>query len=514
MSSINPRCTVGLFSIGLAAYWPQFPGLRERLAGYGEFVGRRLRELGAEVVDTGLVDDQPAAVRAGDQFVRADVDLIVCYVTTYATSSQVVPAVQRAGRPVLVLNLQPAAQLAYASTGTAEWLANCQACCVPEIANAFARSGIPFHTVTGLLGLAEQTPGALADERTAEHPAARAAWAEVAEWLAAVRVQRALARGRIGMLGHPYPGMLDMYSDYTQQTAYFGTHIEVLEMDDLEARVNAVTDAEVGAKQEEVARIFAISEDAPGDPLARKPQPDELAWACRVAAGLDRLAADFDLHGLAYYHRGLDGNIYEQLGAGLIVGCSLLTARGVPCSGEGDLKNCLAMKALDTLGAGGSFTEFCAMDFTDQCILMGHDGPFHLAVADGRPTLRGLEVFHGKRGSGVSVEARVKQGPVTILGLTQTRDGRLKWLGAAGWSAPGDVLQIGNTNSRLRFTAAPDAPFDLAVWLNAWAAQGPTHHVALGIGHHLGTLAKLGQLTGTEFVAVDSRAVGSPQHRA
>jgi L-arabinose isomerase len=142
------------------------------------------------------------------------------------------------------------------------------------------------------------------------------------------------------------------------------------------------------------------------------------------------------------------------------------------------------------------------MDFTDGCILMGHDGPFHLAIAEGRPVLRGLAVYHGKRGSGVSVEARVKQGPVTILGLTQTRDGRLKWLGAEGWSVPGDVLQIGNTNSRLRFTSHPDAPFDIATWMNAWAAEGPTHHVALGIGHHLGALAKLGQLTGTEFVTV------------
>lgn len=493
------RCTVGLFSIGLAAYWPQFPGLRERLAGYGAFVGRRLGELGATVIDVGMVDDQPAAARAAERFAREDVDLIVCYVTTYATSSQVVSAVQRVRRPVLVLNLQPAAQLAYARTGTGEWLANCQACCVPEIANAFERCGIPFQTVTGLLGLPEQTPGALADEVTAGHPAAIRAWEEIGQWLAAAGARRALERGRIGFLGHTYPGMLDMYSDFTQQTGQFGAHIEVLEMEDLDARVTAVTAAEVRAKEEETRAIFALSEDDPNDPLVTKPDAAALDWAYRVAAGLDRLTADFALDGLAYYHRGLDDNRYERLGAGLILGCSLLTARGIPCSGEGDLKNCVAMKVMDTLGAGGSFTELYAVDYEERFILMGHDGPFHLAIADGRPTLRGLGLYHGKRGAGIAVEARVKQGPVTILGLTQTRDGRLKWLAAEGWSLPGEVLRIGNTNSRLRFTRDADTPFDVAAWLTRWVEQGPTHHVALGIGHHLPALRKLARLSGMEL---------------
>ena len=493
---------VGLFSIGLAAYWPQFPGLRERLAGYGAFVGHQMRGMGAVVVDAGMVDDQPSALAAGDRFAQEDVDLVVCYVTTYATSSQVVPAVQRLKKPVLILNLQPTAQLAYLQTGTAEWLANCQACCVPEIACAFERCGISFSTVTGLLGLRAQTPGALADEITHAHPAAWAAWGEVERWLAASRVKRTLERSRIGFLGHTYPGMLDMYSDFTQQTGQFGVHIEVLEMDDLEARVNSVTQAQVQAKLDEALSVFDISEDSPSDPLAKRPKTEELQWACRVAVGLDKLAEDFDLHGLAYYHRGVGDNTYERLGAGLILGCSLLTVRGVPCSGEGDLKNCLAMKVMDALGAGGSFTELYAMDFAEKFILMGHDGPFHLGISEGRPILRGLGLYHGKRGGGVSVEAQVKNGPVTILGLTQTRDGRLKWLCAEGWSLPGDRLRIGNTNSRLRFTPGRNDEFDVADWMNRWAAQGPTHHVALGVGHHQAALYLLSRLLDMECAVV------------
>lgn len=498
----NVPCKIGLFSIGLAAYWPQFPGLRERLEGYGRFVAAQMRGLGAEVVDAGLVDDPPGAVAAGERFIREDVDLVVCYVTTYATSSQVLPAVQRVKRPVLILNLQPTAQLNYAKTGTGEWLANCQACSVPEIACAFERCAIPFHTVTGLLGLEEQTPGAMADEVTAGHPAAVLAWSEVGEWVNAVRAQRALSTSRIGFLGHTYPGMLDMYSDFTQVTGQTGAHIEVLEMDDLEDRVAAVTPQQVATKQTEALKIFEVSEDSPSDPLAKKPKPEEMEWACRVAVGLDALAADFDLQGLAYYHRGVNGNLYERLGAGVILGCSLLTARGIPCSGEGDLKNALAMKAMDTLGAGGSYTELYAMDFTDRFILMGHDGPFHLGIAEGLPILRGLGLYHGKRGYGVSVEARVKQGRITILGLTQTGDGRLKWLVSEGWSLPGEILHIGNTNSRLRFTEKPVDDFDVAAWMNAWAAQGPTHHVALGVGHHTGALSKMAAVMGLECVVL------------
>jgi L-arabinose isomerase len=414
----------------------------------------------------------------------------------------VLPAVQRVKRPVLILNLQPTAQLAYLKTGTGEWLANCQACCVPEIACAFERCGIDFHTVTGLLGLERQTPGAVADEITSGHPAAKAAWDEIGQWLDATRVQRTLARSRIGFLGHTYHGMLDMYSDFTQHTGQLGAHIEILEMDDLEARVDAVTDAELRAKQEEALAIFDVSEDSPSDPLAKKPKPEEMEWACRVAVGLDRLARDFDLHGLAYYHRGVDGNAYERIAAGLILGCSLLTGQGIPCSGEGDLKNCMAMKVMDTLGAGGSYTELYAMDFAEKFILMGHDGPFHLGIAEGRPVLRGLGLYHGKRGYGISVEAQVRNGPVTILGLTQTRDGRLKWLCAEGWSLPGDILRIGNTNSRLRFTPAPDDDFDVAGWMNRWAAQGPTHHVALGVGHQAGTITKVARLLGLECVVM------------
>ena len=475
---------VGVFGIGLAAYWPQFPGLKERLEGYQRKVEERIGEH-ASVVSAGLVDDAQKAHAAGLAFRGADVDLVFCYVGTYATSSQVLPVIQEAKAPVVVLNLQPGAALDYDHTDTGEWLANCSACCVPEISSAFARSAIPFRQVTGML---EPEP----DVREPFE----AAWAEIAEWCAAAKVARNLRRARIGFLGHPYPGMLDMYSDFTQHQAQFGTHIEILEMCDLESRVNAATKAKVAHKAAEVRGIFEISEDSTSDPLAKKPAPEQMDWACRVAVGLDHLVEDFDLNGLAYYYRGADSNLYERLGAGVILGCSLLTARGIPCSGEADLKNCQAMKIMDLLGAGGSYTELYAMDFRERFILMGHDGPFHLGIAEGRPILRGLGLYHGKAGFGVSVEASVRKGPITILGVTQTHDGRLKLLAAEGECLPGARLHIGNTNSRLRFKLEP------AQFVNALCSEGSTHHCALGVGHVLGKLQKVAWLTGLELKVI------------
>jgi len=458
----------GVFGIGLAAYWPQFGGLKERLQGYQREVESRIAGFGIEVVSAGLVDNAAAAVEAGRRFAAADLDLIVCYVGTYATSSQVLPVVQRAGLPVLVLNLQPVPALDYEHTDTGEWLANCSTCCVPEISNAFARARVKFRVVSGTL---------------ADDPAA---WDEIAGWCAAARVANALRNARIGFLGHTYPGMLDMYSDFTMVTAQTGAHIEVLEMCDLNQSVEAVTGDEVEARLEEARRTFEIV-DAPAD---------DLDWAARVAAGLDRMVAGFRLNGLTYYYRGLDGNPYERLGAGLILGNSLLTARGIPASGEGDLKTCLAMMILDRFGAGGSFTEFYAMDFRENFVLMGHDGPAHLAISARRPVLRGLGLYHGKRGSGVSVEFSVKTGPVTILGLTQTAEGRLKLIAAEGESIPGPILRIGNTNSRLRFGQGPRA------FVNRWCHEGPTHHCALGVGHVASAIARFAELIGLELVRV------------
>jgi L-arabinose isomerase len=466
---------VGVFGIGLAAYWPQFEGLHERLQGYQRGLEEKLGGLGADVVSAGLVDTPERARQAGDELVG--VDVVMLYTATYATSSQVLPVVQAAKAPVVILNLQPTRSLDYEGMTTGEWLANCSACCVPELAGAFTRARIPYRTVTGTL--LDGDP----------------AWAAMAEWVEAAGAVRELRRARFGFLGHTYPGMLDMYSDFTQVSAQAGPHVEVLEMDDLVARVDAATAEQIARKGDEIRELFDVAEPA-GDPIADEITPEQWDWSSRVAVGLDKLVDDFSLNGLTYYYRGLGDNDSERVAAGLIVGNSLLTARGVPTSGEGDLKTNLAMFLLDRLGAGGSYTEFYALDFDEEFVLMGHDGPAHITIADGRPVVRALKLYHGKAGAGLSVEMKVRLGPVTILGMTQTAEGRLKLIAAEGESISGPTFRIGNTNSRLRFSQGP------AAFMDAWCAEGPTHHVALGLGHQLGRIRKLADLLGLELAIV------------
>jgi L-arabinose isomerase len=415
------------------------------------------------------VDTPQAAHSAGSRLASEQVDLLICHTATYATSSQVLPIVQQAKVPVLILNLQPAAALDYPNTDTGEWLANCSTCCAPELANAFHRAGIEYQVISGQLY----------DDRRV--------WQELTEWCRAATAKRVLRGARFGFLGHTYPGMLDMYSDFTQHHAQLGIHIEVLEIDDLAECVRAVTESEIAAKLAEAREVFEM-DGTVGD--------EDLQWACKVAAGLDRMVNRYDLSALAYYYRGAPQSEAERLGAGLILGNTLLTARGIPASGEGDLKTAVAMKVMDVLGAGGSYTEFYAMDFNENFVLMGHDGPGHIAISDHKPLLRGLGLYHGKSGYGISVEFNVKHGPVTILGCTQTRSGELKFLTAEGESIPGPILQIGNTNSRIRFNLKP------AEFVDQWCAEAPTHHCALGVGHLAPTLRKFARLQGLQFTHV------------
>lgn len=461
--------TVGLISGGLGAYWPQFPELRPRLVRSAATVARRLDELApGSVVDVGLVSDAEEATRAGERLRGLDCDLVVVFCATYLTASMVVPIAQRSGAPVLLLNLQPTPAIDDASRmSTGDWLAYCGACPLPEIVSALRRCGVRARSVSGYLD----------DDR---------AWSRVAGWLGAARARHAL-RGRHGLLGHLYPGMLDVSTDPTLVVSQFGGHVEVLEIDDLRVRVEQVSGSDVTGRVGLVRSVFDL-DDSVG--------AEDLEWAARVSLGMDRLVEDFSLDSLAYYHRGLGGDVNERIAAGMIVGASLLTARGLPAAGEYELRTVLAMLVLDRLGAGGSFTEIQALDFDAGVVEMGHDGPAHLAISQARPLLRGLDRYHGKRGWGVSVELAVRLGEVTTLGLGQEPDGRFGLVVSEGHTVDGPLLRIGNTTSRVDFGCGPGE------WTDAWSASGVGHHWALGAGHRRHELEAVGDLLGIEVVSV------------
>ncbi|HWB25447.1 MAG TPA: hypothetical protein VG738_08195 [Chitinophagaceae bacterium] len=476
--SNNFTLKIGLFGIGLEAYWQQFEGLKDRLEGYVATVAKKLQQPGAEIISLGLIDTPAKAMEAGHRFRQADVDLIFLYVTTYALSSTVLPVVQRAKVPVIILNLSPAASIDYDTYNamtdrtvmTGEWLAYCSACPVPEIANVFNRAGIQFHQVTGVLN----------DDNDE-------CWKELQEWIEAAGVAHTLSHNRLGVMGHYYSGMLDIYSDFTQQLVNFGGHIEIIEVDELSSLKRSIFNSAIEEKLAEFHGQFDIEAGCPKEELIR---------AARTAAALDALVAGHQLGSLAYYYKGTGIKENEDTISSIILGASLLTANHVPAAGEFEIKNAQAMKIMDSFNAGGSFTEYYAMDFKDDIVLMGHDGPGHIAIAEGKIKVRPLRVYHGKVGKGLSIEMSVKNGPVTLLSVVQKKDGTLLLLCAEGESVAGPVLQIGNTNSRYKFSIGARR------FVNDWNAQGPAHHCAVGTGHIAAKIKKLGSLLNMQVVKI------------
>ncbi|GAA2355560.1 L-arabinose isomerase [Catellatospora methionotrophica] len=469
ITRIAPRKTrVGLVSGGLGAYWPQFPGLLPQLQESARRVAQRLSQLDCEVVDAGFISDPHDGAAAAETLRRADCDLVIGFLTTYMTANMLVPVAQRTGAPVLLLNLQPTEAMDHATFDTGAWLAYCGACPLPEMTNTFRRCGIDVRSVSGYLE-------------------SDAAWLRIGRWVTAAGVRAAFRHGRHGLLGHLYPGMMDVSTDPTLVTAQLGGHVEILEIDDLRVRTEKVTEDETLARMDLAREVFSLDGTV---------ADDDFRWAATVSVAMDRLVEDFALDSLAYYHRGLDGETHERVGAGLILGASLLTARGIPACGEFELRTSLAMLLMDRLGAGGSFTELQALNFTDNVVEMGHDGPAHLAISSSRPMLRGLGVFHGKRGWGVSVECDVSHGPVTLCGLAQDRHGRFSLVASQGRAVPGPLLAIGNTSSRVDFGRDPGE------WTDDWSASGIAHHWALGTGHRVAELRAVAELLGLPITVV------------
>lgn len=467
---------VGLFGIGLDAYWPQFEGLEERLKSYVGVVEQKLTRDDVDVINLGLIDTPEKAVQAGHDFRSADVDVIFLYVTTYALSSTVLPVVRRAGVPVVTLNLQPvdAIDLQHFNAlnsrakMTGEWLAHCNACPVPEIANVFTRAGIDFHQVTGVLEGDDHVD------------------AEIEAWIEAARVGHVMAHTKLGVMGRYYNGMLDIYSDMALQSAAFGTIIEIVEIDELAAIRNDLSEADITETLERIRAEFDIQPDCPEQELRR---------AATTAAALFKMIERHGLGSMAYYYESTPGSVHEDIITSVILGCSMLTASGVPVAGEYEVKNAQAMKIMDTFGAGGSFTEFYAIDYAEDVVIMGHDGPGHTQIAQGKTKVRPLEVYHGKVGAGLSVEMSVKHGPITCLSVLEI-GGKVSFLVAEGDSVPGPILEIGNTNSRYKFE--PGA----RQFVEAWNTAAPAHHCAVGVGHIANRIEKLGALLGLDVIRV------------
>ncbi|MDX9882647.1 MAG: L-fucose/L-arabinose isomerase family protein [Prolixibacteraceae bacterium] len=466
---------IGLFGIGLDTYWGQFGGLLENLEKYQRQIKEKIESFNVTVVDAGMVDNPQKAGKAADLLKAEDVEAVFLYISTYALSSTVLPVAQKVKAPFVLLNMQPVPQLDYEKFNalndrgkmTGVWLEHCQACSVPEIAGVFNRAGIRYDIVTGFPG----------DDKT---------WCEIEEWVEAARVAVAMRNNRLGVLGRYYGGMLDVYTDLTKQSATFGTHVEMLEMCELKKYRDKVTEVEVQAKIEEFNTAFDVVPEC---------EPAEIERAARTSVALDKLVKNHNLGAMAYYYEGEPGNEYENIVTSVIAGNTLLTGKSIPVAGECEVKNAQAMKIMAEFGAGGSFSEFYLMDFIDDVVYLGHDGPAHFAIAEGRVKLVPLPVYHGKPGKGLSIQMTVKHGPVTLLSVVESKDD-IFLLVAEGESVPGPVLEIGNTNSRYKFSITAKE------FMNRWSEQGPAHHCAIGVGHVAEKIKKLGRLMNLRVVKI------------
>ena len=469
---------IGFFSVIHAVYFDQFPGLEDNLKKYHADTIALVEKNEVEVVDYGIIGSSEEAYEVLPRMLGDGLDVMFCNMITYATSSVFAPIMRELNIPVVLVALQPKRHLDYSKANTFMQLENDNICSVPEFTGVAIRLGKK---------IADVIIGVLYDDAEAEK--------EVAEWCDIAKVLHALKGARLGLMGHVLEAMYDMHADPTAISSAFGIHVPLLEIEDAVKCYEEVTDKEIEDKIAVIKAEFDMPEPK-SDPVTEKLTEKDLIKAARGAAALDRLVAEKKLTGLAYYYEGREGTIQREVATSFIVGNSILNAEGTPMCGEFDIKTCVAMLIMDRLNIGGSFAEFHPFDFDEDFILVGHDGPHHIAIADGKPILRSLKKFHGKPGSGASVEFKIKEGPITMLGITQTSDGRFKFVIGEGMSKAGPIPPTGNTNTRGFFEPTTKE------FIKRWVMEGPTHHYALGVGHRAETLKKIADVLGIEAVIV------------
>ncbi len=467
---------IGLCGIGLETYWPQFDGLLNKLEKYHQYIHSQISDSDITVIDAGIIDNAAKVQNAAKLYSDEQVDALFISISTYALSQNVLPLANKIKVPLVILNLQPDKAIDYDALNkledrgqmTGEWLAYCQSCVAPELASVFNRAGISFTLISGYLKQED-------------------VWQETADFLSALKVKKQLSNTKTGLLGHYYNGMLDVYSDLTQQSACFGNQYDIIEMGLLKQLRNQVSDELINKKIKEFEEKFNVAETCTRFELER---------AAKTAVALDQLVEKHNLNALAYYYEGEGDDDYLDIVTSWIPGLTLLTGRNIPAAGEYEIKNCQAMKILDIMGCGGSFSEFYAMDFNDEVILLGHDGPAHFSIAEGKVCLVPLPVYHGKPGKGLSIQMKVKNGLVTLLSVCQGADGKVFLLVAEGESVEGPTLQIGNTNSRYKFN------IPIKEFINNWSVAGPSHHCAIGTGHKAAVIEQLAKLLNINCIQI------------
>ncbi len=472
------KAKIAIVTLGHYIYFQQFEGLREELMEKSEQFEQYLNPQICDIVNMGFVDCVDDAFNAVKALKKEDADMLFVILSTYVPSAVCAPFARYLDIPQVLVGIQPLTHLDYSNTTTYIQLVNDDICAMPEIAGVYERLG-------------KQIPPCIVASASQSDYIKK----EVDEWVAAAVAMAGFKYETFGYLGHTYEGMYDMHSDPTAFTAAFGSHVKMLEMCELVRLSESVTDEEIHEQIAEIVDTFEIC-DPSIDPLTDFVKEEDLAYSARQSVALKKLVNNNKLTALAYYYKSEPENPYEQIAANLIIGNTLLTSSGIPLAGEADLKTAAAMLIMKNIGGGGSFAEIHPFDTESDVVLIGHDGPHNIAIAENKPRLRKLKKYHGKSGNGIGVEFSLKSGPITLLSISIDRNGKFRMVAAEGESLPGDIPQTGNTNTRVSF-GCPVNEF-----LAHWCEAGPTHHLALGTGHHMETIRKFSKISGIELIEV------------
>lgn len=472
------KAKIGVVGLGHYIYFEQFEGLKDELSAKTAQFCEYIDKTKCDIFDGGYVSCVDEAFDAVRELKKHDLDMLFIIMSTYVPSAVCAQFARYLDIPQILVGIQPLTHLDYSHTTTYIQLMNDDVCAMPEATGVYARLGKPIP------------PCIVASASQSEFIKK-----EVGEWVDAAVALASFKYQTFGYLGHTYEGMYDMHTDPTAFTAAFGSHVKMIEMCELVRLADEVTEDAVKDKIAEIRSVFNIC-DPSIDPLTDYVSEEDLALSARLACALETLTKNNRLTALAYFYKGEYGTKYEQFAANLIIGNTLLTTSGIPLAGEADLKTSAAMLIMKNIGGGGSFAEIHPFDTESDVVLIGHDGPHNINISEGKPRLRKLKKYHGKSGAGIGVEFSLKSGPITLLSISLDNNGKFKMVAAEGTSIPGEIPQTGNTNTRVTF-GCPVGKF-----LSRWCEAGPTHHLALGIGHKISTIQKFSRLSGIPLTVV------------
>ncbi len=461
---VETKAKVGVFSIALGAYLPQFPQLvPEFEAQYAAF--KKTIPGTVEIVDGGMVTTKEQAMEAGDKFRAADVDLVFLQMLTYATSYNMLPAIRDLDVPVVLVNVQKLKAPDYANTDIPKWLGELYACgAVGEAVADLERAGKRHAVITGVVEGGDDVVAA-----------------EIADWCTAAQVRRRFRDTNIAQIGRPYPGMMDLYIDETNLYNRMFLYTKQFDWEKMWAIADDITDeAAIREKAEDIINTFDIEGGA----------TVEKVWdMAKYVVAFEQWVKDEKLGLIASHYDGFAQGKAGVLDSMLIPAFSMLIKQGTACAVEGDMKVAMAMSILKTIAGTGQLSEMYSIDFNEDICIIGHSGSGDADISQTKkPTMKIVPVFHGKTGGGYLTQFYPPVGDVTYLAITQDMNGNFKFVVAEGVNEEGPIFTFGDTNMRTRFSIGARE------FVNRWSEAGPTHHMAAAAGRHIDTILKVAKI--------------------